>query len=205
MKEWWLRTLLVLAAPRAVFVALRDTSDTSVADRSEPILAITVLAGIAGIVWTRPMERVMDNPDVDWINAMILIYLAGALYGLVVYWAGGAILHWAVRSLGSTGSFRRNRQILAFAAVPIAASLVVELLRLAAYRSASLKTGGADSGAGGIAFGVVELGCAAWALGLVLLGIRTIHGWTWGRSVWALGSAVLLATALAVGLALVGA
>ena len=188
-----------------MFVALRDTTDKSVADRSEPILAITVLAGIAGIVWTRPMERVMDNPDVDWINAMILIYLAGALYGLVVYWAGGAILHWAVRSLGSTGSFRRNRQILAFSAVPIAASLVVELLRLAVYGSATLKTGGADSGAGGIAFALVELGCVAWSLALVLLGIRTTHGWSWGRAAWALGSAALLAAAIVIGLALIGA
>ncbi|CAB4702964.1 unannotated protein [freshwater metagenome] len=205
MKEWWLRTLLVLTAPRAVFAALRDKTDESAADRSEPILAITVLAGIAGIVWTRPIERSMDNPDTDWLAVMILVYLLGALYGAFIYWIGGAVLHWSVRSLGSTGTFRRNRQILAFAAVPIALSLVVELLRLAVYGSATFKTGGADSGAGGIAFSVIEVGFVGWTVALLLIGIRTLHGWTWGRAAWALGSALLIAVLLGLGLAFVGA
>ena len=52
MRDWWLRTVLVLQHPRPVFVALRDESKASLGDRSEPVLAIVVLAGIAGVLST---------------------------------------------------------------------------------------------------------------------------------------------------------
>ena len=39
LREWWLRTVLVLSAPRAVFVALRDDSRGGGRSRSEPVLA----------------------------------------------------------------------------------------------------------------------------------------------------------------------
>ena len=35
MRDWWLRALLVLQRPRPVFVALRDDSKESLADRAE--------------------------------------------------------------------------------------------------------------------------------------------------------------------------
>ena len=40
MRDWWLRTFLVLQRPRPVFVALRDESKQSLGDRSEPVLAL---------------------------------------------------------------------------------------------------------------------------------------------------------------------
>ena len=45
MREWWLRTVLVLSAPRAVFVAIRRDDPESLSLRSEPVLAIVFLAG----------------------------------------------------------------------------------------------------------------------------------------------------------------
>ena len=53
MRDWWLRTLLVLQRPRPVFVALRDESRESLSDRAEPVLLIVILAGIAGVLATR--------------------------------------------------------------------------------------------------------------------------------------------------------
>ena len=51
MRDWWLRTLLVLQRPRPVFVALRDESREDVGDRAEPILLVIWLAGIAVILF----------------------------------------------------------------------------------------------------------------------------------------------------------
>ena len=50
MRDWWLRTLLVLQRPRPVFVALRDDTKESASDRSEPVLLIVLLAGIATVL-----------------------------------------------------------------------------------------------------------------------------------------------------------
>jgi len=47
MRDWWLRTLLVLQRPRPVFVALREDDPDAVAERAEPVLLIVWLAGIA--------------------------------------------------------------------------------------------------------------------------------------------------------------
>ena len=47
MREWWLRTVLVLQSPRAVFAALRDDSPEAAADRAEPVLLVVLLAGMA--------------------------------------------------------------------------------------------------------------------------------------------------------------
>ena len=40
MRDWWLRTLLVLQSPRSVFAALRDDSREAAGARQEPIIAI---------------------------------------------------------------------------------------------------------------------------------------------------------------------
>jgi len=58
MRDWWLRTFLVLQRPRPVFVALRDDSKDSLADRAEPVLAIVLLAGLAAIVPPQPYPSV---------------------------------------------------------------------------------------------------------------------------------------------------
>src|SRR5206468_3984467 len=52
MRDWWIRTLLVLQAPRPVFVALRDDSRESASERAEPVLLVVILAGIASVLAT---------------------------------------------------------------------------------------------------------------------------------------------------------
>ncbi len=49
-RAWWLRTALVLQAPRSVFAALRDESDEAVENRQEPVTALVFLAGIAAVI-----------------------------------------------------------------------------------------------------------------------------------------------------------
>ena len=62
-REWLLRALLVLQAPRAVFSALHDDSDDAAHARQEPILALTWLAGIAGVLVTSVARHAARRSD----------------------------------------------------------------------------------------------------------------------------------------------
>ena len=85
--------------------------------------------------------------------------------------------------MGSLGSFRRERQLAGFALVPLAASLLVVLpLRLALFGGDTFHDGGADEGTGEAVLLGLQLVFAAWSLGLLLLGVRVVHGWDWLRS-----------------------
>ena len=188
MRDWWLRTLLVLQRPRPVFVALRDESKQSLSDRAEPILAVVLLAGIAGALGTGTASHIMD-PNVydppatyDGLQVAIWAFIAGSLSGVFGYFALGALLHGAARVLGSQGSYRRNRQIVAFAVVPVALSLVIWPVKLALYGEDVFRTGGRDSGAGSHVFAALELAFVAWSTILLVVGVRAVHGWTWPRA-----------------------
>jgi hypothetical protein len=193
-RQWWLRVPLVLTGPRHVFAALRDDSDEAAAARAEPVLAIVILAGIGGVVASDVSGRLFDDPEFDALLVAVWAFLAGSLYGLAGFFVLGGLLHLGVTFAGSVGSFRRTRHILAFAGVPIALSLLVWPVRLAVYGEDALRSRGADTGLGVSILEAVEVGFLAWALVLVVLGVRTVHGWTWARSLAA--SAPLLVPAL---------
>jgi len=200
MRDWWLRTLLVLQRPRPVFVALRDTSSESVSERAEPVLAIVLLAGIALVLQTTTAAHLLDSNDYDAVLVAIWAFLAGSLYGGVGYWIAGAFLYWGCRLLGSQGDFRRARHVLAFAVVPIALSLVLWPVKLALYGEDVFRSGGSDTGAGAHVFTALELACDLWAVALLVIGVRSVHGWTWSRALAAcllgLGVPVLLGIAV---------
>ena len=79
--------------------------------------------------------------------------------------------------------------------MPLGLSLVTFWpIRLAVYGEDLFRTGGDDYGRGDAVFGGVYLGFVAWSLLLLLVGVRTVHGWTWGRA----AAAVALAAAFPV-------
>jgi hypothetical protein len=184
----WLRALLVLQRQTPVSVALRDQSKESLADRAEPILAIVLLAGMAGALDSSTASHLMDYNVVDpgatydGIDMAVWVFIAGSISGVFGYFALGGLLHLGARLLGSQGSFRRNRQIVAFAAVPVALSLVLWPVKLALYGWDVFKTGGADAGVGSHVFAVLELAFVAWAVALLVVGVRAVHGWSWWRA-----------------------
>src|SRR5438445_6420822 len=200
MRDWWLRTLLVLERPRPVFVALRETDSESVADRAEPVLAIVLLAGIALVLQTSTAAHLVDSNDYDGAVIAVWAFFAGAITGIFAYWITGAFLQIAVRALGSEGTFRRSRHVLALAAVPIVLSLAVWPVKLALYGEDSFRRGGSDTGAGAHVFTALELACDLWAAVLLVIGVRSVHGWTWSRALAAcllgLGVPVLLGIAV---------
>ncbi len=197
-REWWLRVLAVLVAPRAVFAALREDAREDLEARQEPLLAIAYLAGIAGVLASTTAGRLFDDPEIDGLLVAVWAFIAGGVYGFATYFIAGAAVYMGARGLGGLGSYRRARHVLAFAAVPFVLSLALWPVKLALYGGDAFRSGGSDAGAGGDVFTALTLGFAAWSLVLLALGVKTVHGWSWGRSLAALGlvGAVLAAFAV---------
>lgn len=191
-RTWWLRAPAVLLAPRAVFASLRDDTDDAAEARQEPLAAIAVLAGIATVLASPTFRRMLNDGSVSLVLIPVLAFLAGALYATAAWWLGGGLLHGAVRRLGSEGSWRRSRHTLALSAAPLALALLTFWpVRIAVYGEDLFRTGGDDYGRGDTVFGGIYLGIVAWAVLLLLVGVRTVHGWSWGRA----AAAVALAAA----------
>jgi hypothetical protein len=182
-RQWLLRTLLVLQAPRAVFSALRDDSDDAAYARQEPILALTWLAGIAGVLASSAARTLLDDPARDGLIVAVWAFIGGGIYGGAVFWLGGALLHGASHALGGQGSYRRARHVVAFACAPVALSLIlVWPIGLAAFGSDLFRSGGSDTGTGGDVLFWSVIGFGVWAAALLVVGIRAVHGWTRLRS-----------------------
>jgi hypothetical protein len=196
-RAWWLRVPAVLLSPRPVFFALRDDDPEDVGARSEPLLLIMWLAGTASVLATPAASGLLDKPEYDPAVLAVWGFIFGGIYGVAGYFVLGFALLFGTRLLGSLGDFRRSRQIVGFAAVPLALSLLVLLpLRLALYGGDSFRAGGRDEGGGEVALLALQLGFAAWSLALLVLAVRVVHGWDWIRSTAAVAAAVGLLAAL---------
>jgi hypothetical protein len=196
-RAWWLRVPAVLLSPRSVFFALREDDEDDVAARSEPLLLLIWLAGIAAVLATPAASDILDNPEYDAVLLAIWAFIAGGIYGVAGYFVIGFAVYFGVRLLGSLGDFRRGRQTVGFALVPLAASLAVTLpLRLALYGGDTFRGGGADEGVGGDILLALQLGAAAWSVALLVVGVRVTHGWSWFRTLGSLVAAVALLAAI---------
>ena len=192
-RSWWLRAPAVLVAPRAVFVSLRDESEAAVEARQEPLLAIAALAGIAGVLATPVARQLLNDASFSVSLIPVWAFLGGMLYALAVYWLGGGLLYGAARRLGGLGGYRRARSMLALSAAPLALSLLTLWpLRILIYGQDLFRTGGTDWGPGDRIFGGLVYFAFAWSAVLVLVGVRSVHGWSWGRSLATLALAAAL-------------
>jgi hypothetical protein len=198
---WLLRALLVLQSPRAVFAAIRDDSDDRARARSEAVLALVWLAGIAAVLAQPHMSTLMDDPaDSDIGIASIVIFLAGGMYGALAYILLSGVLHAFLRGLGATGSYRRTRHIFAFSLTPVALSLVTFwVVRIAVEGRDLFRYGGSDRGH---VFANVFYAFVAWTVVLGAIGVRTVLGWSWPRTVAAVGGATAVSVLIVLGTSL---
>jgi hypothetical protein len=188
--------VLVLTAPTAVFAALRDDTPESASRRAEPVLLIVWLAGMAYVLSTATAAHLMDDHDYDGLLVAIWTFLAGGLFGGIGYFVLGGALHGADAVLGSRGSYRRARHVLAYAAVPLALSLLLWPFKLALWGSALFHRGGADAGSGGKVFEAADIAFLVWSACLLVIGVRAVHGWTYSRALAAAAVPWLLVAAL---------
>lgn len=181
-RDWWLGILLVLRRPEAALATLRDDSVVAVERRQEPLVATVFLAGVAAMLSTTVAGRLLDADEFDGILVAVWAVFFGAVYGLVVYFAFGALVYASVYAAGSALGYRQARHLLAFSAVPIALSLLLWPARIALYGGDVFRRGGSDAGAGDAVFDVVFAGCVAWSVALLAVGVRVLNGWTWSRT-----------------------
>jgi hypothetical protein len=176
-RVWLQRAVFVLVRPREVLAGLRDDSDAAARARSEAVLALVLLSGIGSVLWTPVAGRLMDvkGPHAeDGLEVAIWAFLGGSLYGVAFFFAGGFVLYAISRAIGGV-TYRQARQLLAFAAAPVALSLfVVWPVRLAVYGEDVFRSGGSDRGDGNAAFFAVEFLFVAWALALLAIGLRAL-------------------------------
>jgi hypothetical protein len=195
-REWWLRVPAVLLSPRSVFAALRSEEQEDVEARSEPVLALTLLAGVAIALGTSTARKLYDDPLYDPLTIAVWAVIAGGIVAFAGYYVVGGALYLCARGLGGAGTFRRARHVLGFAVAPLALSaLVLWPLGLAVFGTDLFKRGGDDDGFAGDLFYTAALGFSVWAVALLLLGVRVVHGWSWGRSLGALGLVALFLAA----------
>jgi len=192
-RNWWLRAPAVLVAPRAVFASLRDNSEEAVEARQEQLTAMIGLAGIAAVLASPTFRHLLNDGDVSLVLVPVLAFISGAFYAVAVYWLGGGLLYGAARRLGGLGSYHRARHLLALSTAPLALTLVtVWPLRIAIYGENLFRTGGDDWGPGDRTFGGLIYFAFVWSAILLVIGVRTVHGWSWGRSLATVGLTLAL-------------
>ena len=76
-REWWLRVVAVLVRPRLVFLALRVDDDEDIAARQEPILLISLLAGMASVALSPAWGRLLDQSGVDGLVVAVITFIGG--------------------------------------------------------------------------------------------------------------------------------
>jgi len=198
-RRWWRRTAQVLWRPRSVFTALAEDDEDDVVARQEPILAIVLLAGIGGILLTPAWGTLFDDPTVDWLVVAVVTFVGGLFYGAFGYVLLGLVIWLGARGVGVAGPARQARHVLAFSAVPLALSTVVTVpVALIAYGGDFFRSGGGDEGTGRGVVVAIGLVFVAWALALLVLGLRATYRLPWRGVIGAAGLSAVLVAAFAV-------
>ena len=198
-REWWRRVPRVVTAPKSVFVALAETDDADVDARSEPVLAITILAGMACVILTPAWGTVMDDSTVDTLVLFVVTFVGGLFYGAAGYFLLGLVLLLGAKAVGVDPPFKIARQVVAFAALPLALGLIVLLPTIAlAFGDDWFQSGGSDEGTGRAVVTAIGLAFVAWSAALVTLGLRTTFRLPWRGVVGALLLAGVMVAAFAV-------
>ena len=199
VRRWWRLVPRVLTRPVEVFVALREDDETDVEARSEPILAIVIVAGMAGILLTPAWGTLLDEETLDWLVLAVVTFIGGLLYGAAGYFLLGLVVWLGARGVGVDTRARKARQVVGFAALPLALSIVITLPAIVlAFGSDWFRTGGSDSRTGRIVVVSVGLAFALWSLGLLAVGLRTTFELPWRGVIGALALAGVLVAAIAV-------
>jgi len=192
-RAWWLRAVLVLQNPRPVFLALRDQSQEAEDARAEPATALVFLGGMAGVLLAPAFGRLYDDYALDALDVLVIVIFAGSIYGFFSYYVLGWTLSLGIRAPGGNERAKHCRHVLAFSLTPLVLTLLlVWPLRLAVYGGDVFRSGGADESVGGQFLRWLCVAGAAWSIGLLVYGVRTVFRLDWFRAFGASFFAVAL-------------
>ncbi len=199
VRRWWRLVPRVLTRPTEVFVALRNDDETDVDARSEPILAIVIVVGMAAMLLTPAWGTLLDEESLDWIVLAVITFIGGLLYGAFGYFLLGFVVWLGARGVGVDTAARKARQVVAFAAFPFALSILVSVPAIVlVFGTEWFRSGGSDEGAGRVVVVGVGLALALWSLGLLAIGLRTTFELPWRGVIGALALAGVIVATLAV-------
>lgn len=170
-REWLRRAALVLRRPLEAFGHLRDDSDESAAERQDVVVGLAFVGGVAAALATA--SEALE--ELDALEKLVWVFLTGLAYGFVGYWVLGWGLSFVVPRLGGGGTRRRTRHVLAFALAPLVFALAAWLV-----------------------WPPLVIPLAVWSLGLLVVGLRVVHRWSYGRAAAGVGLSVVWLAALAV-------
>ena len=170
----------VFLSPTSVFVAMRNESREDVDARSEPVLALTALAGIAAALASSTARTLYDDPEYDAAERRRLGGHRRRVHRL------RGLLHRRRRPLPRHPRHGERRHVPACPPPPRlrgGADCALVAPRLAApargLRRRRLPTRRLGRRGGRRASStLLELGFAAWSAVLLLVGVRAVHGWT---------------------------
>ena len=198
-RAWWRLVPRVLTRPDDVFEALEEDDDIDVEARSEPILAIVIVAGMAGILLTPAWGTLLDDESLDWLVIAVITFIGGLFYGTAGYFLLGVVVWAGARAVGFDVRGRAARQLVAFCALPFALSLLVTLpVVVVAFGYDWFRTGGSDDGAGRALVLGIGAAFALWSLVLLALGLRRTFGLPWRAVAGALALAAVIVAAIGV-------
>jgi hypothetical protein len=198
-RAWWRLLPQVLTRPNEVFEALKEDDETDVEARSEPILAIVIVAGTAGILLTPAWGTLLDDESLDWLVIAVITFIGGLFYGTAGYFLLGIVVWAGARAVGFDVRGRAARQLVAFCALPFALSLLVILpVVLVAFGYDWFRTGGSDDGIGRALVLGVGAAFALWSLTLLAFGLRRTFGLPWRAVAGALALAAVIVAAIGV-------
>jgi len=198
-REWWRRVPRVVTAPRSVFAALAETDDADVDARAEPVLAITILAGMTCVILTPAWGTIMDDSTVDTLVLLVVTFIGGLFYGAAGYFLLGLVLLLGAKAVGVDPPFKIARQVVAFAAVPLALGFFVLVPAIGlGYGTDWFRTGGSDEGTGRALVIALGLAFVAWSAVLVAFGLRTTFRLPWRGVAGAMLLAGVIVAAFAV-------
>ncbi len=169
---WLRRAARVLGRPHEVFATFRDDSVEAAGDRQDVVVGLAFAGGVAAALATA--GRTLE--DLDALELLVWVFVTGLAYGFVGYWVLGWGLSYVVPRLGGPGSRRRTRHVLAFALAPLVFALPAWFV-----------------------FAPLLVPLAAWSLGLLLVGLRVVYGWSYGRAAAGMVLALAWLGALALG------
>ena len=199
VRAWWRLMPRVLTRPNDVFDALKEDDEADVEARSEPILLIVIVAGMAGILLTPAWGTLLDDESLDWLVIAVITFIGGLFYGTAGYFLLGIVVWAGAHAVGFDLRGRAARQLVAFCALPFALSLVLTLpVVTIGFGYDWFRTGGADDGAGrALVLGGAAI-LALWSLTLLALGLRRTFGLPWRAVAGALTLAAVIVAAIGV-------